>query len=73
MLEKRPGVFLIGQNAHKGHRGCHNGVEPQGREMVDQAVQTEAATTCYRCGEVGHVAQNCKRRKGKSPHRQVEW
>jgi hypothetical protein len=31
--------------------------------MVDQAVQKKAATICYRCAEVGHEVQNCKRRK----------
>jgi hypothetical protein len=72
-VEERPGVFLIGRDAHKGPIGGHTGVEPQGRKTVDQAVQTEVATICYRCGEVGHVARNCNRRKGKGPQRQVEW
>jgi hypothetical protein len=44
-LEKLPGVFLI------GHQGCHNGAEPQGRALVDQGVQTEAAKICYRWGK----------------------
>jgi hypothetical protein len=67
-LEKHHGVFLIEQKAQIGHKGA----EPQGRALVDQAVQMEAATICYRCRGVGHVARNCLTRKRKNTSRQVE-
>jgi hypothetical protein len=72
-VEERPGVFLVGRNVHKSPIGGHIGAEPRDRKTVDQAVQTVTATICYRCGEVGHVARNCTRRRGKGLQKQVEW